>query len=220
MLVLLSLENSSFAQDCSSLKATYSSIESRCTATGIIGINATGGSSNYNYKVVGPVTTSFTSANSITGLSAGNYAVFVHDITTGCTIEKDSIKVGGSYSDPRFLLTKSDVTCMNGHDGTVSVSNPQFGRSPFIYTIMAPSPSGIGTSNASGVFTNLVSGEYLIQLKDSCGGQQTRRITVLNYTWWITTATIAKVGCDSAGATVTVTDSKGNVNSRNRLLRI
>src|SRR5215831_15643719 len=93
VLILSFVGTSSIAQDCSNLKATYSSIESRCTATGIIGINATGGSGNYNYKVIGPVTTSFTSTNSITGLSAGNYAVFVHDITTGCTIEKDSINI-------------------------------------------------------------------------------------------------------------------------------
>jgi len=104
MQILTLITTPALAQDCSTLHATYSASESRCTATGIIGISATGGSGSYNYKVAGPVTTSFTSSNVITGLSAGNYAVFVQDINTGCTIEKDSLTVAGSYNDPRLSL--------------------------------------------------------------------------------------------------------------------
>lgn len=203
------------AQDCSTLNFTVTTKESRCIATGSIKVNITGGSGSYNIKVTGPVSTAYTSSTSITGLSAGTYVVSVKDINTGCVTDKYNVIVPGTYADPRFVLTKTDVTCMNGTDGTVSVANQLFGRSPFTYTIVAPSPSGVGTTNTTGYFTNLVAGEYAIQLKDSCGGQQTRRITILNYQWWIDGVTIAKVGCDSAQVTVKLKDSKGNTTGFN-----
>src|SRR6478672_2456541 len=157
------------AQTCSGLQASCITSESRCMATGTITVHTTGGSGNFNYKAVGPITTTFTSSNIITGLPAGTYTVVVRDITNSCQIEKDSIVVSGTYSDPRFVLTGTDVTCA-GNDGTISVNNQQFGRSPFSYTIVAPSPSKVGTTNTTGYFTNLIAGEYAVQLKDSCGG--------------------------------------------------
>lgn len=198
------------AQDCSTLNFSVTTKESRCIATGSIKVNITGGSGSFNIKVTGPVSTAYTSSTNITGLSAGSYTVSVKDINTNCVIDKYNVIVPGTYGDPRFTLTKTDVTCMNGTDGSVSVANLQYGRSPFTYTIVAPSPSGVGTTNTTGHFTNLVAGEYAIQLKDSCGGQQTRRVTILNYQWWIDGVTIAKVGCDSAQVTVKIKDSKGN----------
>lgn len=201
------------AQDCTTLNFTVTTKESRCMATGSIKVNITGGSGSYNIKVTGPITTAYTSSTNITGLSAGSYVVSVKDINTGCVTDKYDVIVPGSYAEPRFVLTKTDVTCMNGTDGTVTVSNQLGGRSPFVYSIVAPSPSGVGTTNSTGHFTNLIAGEYAIQLKDSCGGQQTRRITILNYQWWIDGITVAKIGCDSAQVTIKIKDSKGNTSN-------
>lgn len=145
------------AQTCIGLRFNCIVFESRCTATGVIIVRARGGSGNYNYKAIGPVTTSFTSSRVITGLRPGAYKVIVQDIIRGCQIAKDSIIVGGTYSDPRFILTKTDVTCA-GNDGTISVANRQFGRAPFSYTIVAPSPIGVGTTNTTGEFSNLIAG--------------------------------------------------------------
>jgi type IX secretion system substrate protein len=200
------------AQDCSTFTATVTTTESRCTATGTISIDATGGSGNYNYKAVGPVTTTFTSSNVITGLPAGTYTVTVKDISTGCIYTEAAAVVPGTYSDPRFGLTSTDVTCTNGNDGTITVIGQGFGRSPFTYTIVAPSTSNLGVSNSTGVFTNLVAGDYSIQLRDSCGGMQTRIVGILNYSWAFDGVTITKAGCDSADVTVTVKDNKGRTN--------
>ncbi|HUQ97019.1 MAG TPA: hypothetical protein VM010_05090, partial [Chitinophagaceae bacterium] len=132
-----------FSQTCTGLSISYSTSESRCMATGTITVQASGGSGNYNYKVTGPVTTSFTSSNIITGLQPGVYKLLVRDLTKNCQVERDSVVVGGTYSDPRFLVTKTDVTCA-GNDGTITVGSQQFGRSPFLYTIVAPSPLAVG----------------------------------------------------------------------------
>jgi hypothetical protein len=199
-------------QDCSTLSFTYATSESRCVATGSITVNVSGGSGDYNYKAIGPVTTPVTSSNIITGLAPGYYGVLVTDLSTGCTKQIDSIYVAGSYSDPRFQLIKTDASCL-GNDGTISVANQQFGRSPFTYTIIAPSPSNVGTSNSTGSFSGLIPGEYLIQLQDSCGGIQVRRITIENYNWWFDSVSVVRNGCDMADVFIRIRDNKGNINT-------
>ena len=210
--VLLFLSIYAKAQDCTSLSFTYTSQESRCVATGSIIVNVTGGSGDYNFKATGPVITSLTSSNVITGLAPGYYKVMVKDLATGCIKEKDSIYVSGSYKDPRFQLIKTDVSCA-GNDGTISIPGQQFGRSPFSYTIISPSPSKIGETNSSGSFSGLIAGEYVIQLKDSCGGIQVRRITIENYSWWIEYLSVVRNGCDMADLFIRLRDNKGNSNT-------
>ena len=200
------------AQTCDALTVTYTTSESRCMATGTITVKASGGSGNYNYKAIGPVTTNFTSSNSITGLQPGIYTVVVRDITRNCQLEKENVVVSGTYSDPRFLLIKTDVTCA-GNDGTISVTGQQYGRSPFSYTIVAPSPSRVGTSNTTGYFTNLVAGEYAVQLRDSCGGIQVRRITLQDYSWWFDGVTVTKTDCNNATALIRLKNNKGELNT-------
>ncbi|HEY0066418.1 MAG TPA: T9SS type A sorting domain-containing protein [Flavisolibacter sp.] len=200
------------AQDCSSLQFTFTSTESRCMATGSISVQATGGSGSYNYKVTGPVTKAFTSSSQITGLQAGYYQVTVKDVNTGCTVVQDSVHVPGTYQDPRFQLDKINVSCA-GNDGSISVISQQYGRQPFSYSIIAPSPSGVGTTSATGSFSGLSAGEYFVQLTDSCGGIQVRRITIESYSWWFDTVSVVKVGCDSADVFIRLRDNRGNLNT-------
>lgn len=210
--LLLLLFDQVHGQDCSTLSFTYTTSESRCVATGSITVNAAGGSGNYNYKAIGPITTPVTSSNVITGLAPGTYSVIVTDLNTGCTKQQDNIIVTGSYSDPRFQLTKMDATCA-GNDGIISTLNQQFGRSPFTYTIIAPSPSNVGATNSTGNFTGLTPGEYVVQLKDSCGGIQVRRITIENYSWWFDSVSVVRNGCSDVDVYIRVKDNKGNVNT-------
>lgn len=201
------------SQDCSLLVATYTTYESRCAATGSIKVVAGGGSGSYKYKMTGPVNTNFTSADSITGLAAGTYILTVNDIATNCNRVITNVIIPGTYEDPRFTLTKTDVTCDNSSNGSITVSDQLFGRAPFLYTIVAPSPMGIGTSNATGVFPNLSAGTFSIRLSDSCGGIQTRQITIVNYTWWIQSFSFTKIACDTATGSIVVKDSKGNIST-------
>jgi hypothetical protein len=197
------------AQNCNNVTAVYAITESRCAATGSVQITASGGSGNYLYRVVGPVTTNFSTSNIITGLSAGRYLAIVKDLTANCIYQKDSVTVSGNYQAPSFLMSKTDVTCINGNDGTINVYNQQNGRGPFMYTIISPSASNVGIQNASGSFTGLLYGNYNIRLTDSCGAIQTRSMTIANYDWWIDTASVSRL-CDSALAAIKLKDSKGN----------
>ncbi|HVG16347.1 MAG TPA: T9SS type A sorting domain-containing protein [Chitinophagaceae bacterium] len=206
------LTNTAKAQNCSSISITTTSSESRCISTGSINIRATGGSGNYNYKAEGPVVTPFTSSNVITGLEPGTYKVIVKDVAEDCEVSITNVVVSGSYQDPRFQLLKTNVSCA-GNDGTISIDNFQYGRSPFTYTIIAPSPSHVGLTNTSGSFNNLLPGEYAVQLRDSCGGIQVRRVTIENYSWWFDKVALTKTSCTSLNAVITLKDSWGNYNN-------
>jgi hypothetical protein len=201
------------AQECASLTAQITPYESRCAATGAIKISAGGGSGSYKYKVTGPVNIDFTSADSITGLSSGIYTVIVNDIVSNCTYTQLNVIVPGSYKDPRFTLNTFDVTCDNGNNGSVSLNSQTFGRGPFMYSIVAPSPMGVGVTNNTGTFNSLIGGIYTIKLTDSCGGIQTRLVTINNYTWKIDSFSFKKISCDTAQGVITVSDSKGNIST-------
>ncbi len=205
--------HSGFSQVCTGFTATYVAGESRCTATGTLQINATGGSGSYNYQLKGTSTSDFTSSSLITGLAPGTYSVIVNDIINNCSFEIDNIVITGTYTDPRFGLTETDVTCMNGNDGTITVAASTGGRAPFSYSIVAPSASGIGTTNSTGTFTGLIPGSYSVQMTDSCGGIQTRNISIQNYNWSISSAVVTNISCTNYHAQIGLTDSKGNTNS-------
>ena len=201
------------AQPCPSLKATFQTYESRCAATGAIKVFSSGGSGNYKYKVTGPVITNFTTTDSITGLAAGSYTVEVVDVSTNCKFTVNNVIVGGDYSDPRFVLKTGSVSCDNGTNGSITVDDLDKGRAPYTFSIVAPSPMGIGTSNGTGIFTGLIAGDYSIRLTDSCGGIQTRTVSIENYTWWINSYSFTKFSCDSAYGFIKVIDSRGNVST-------
>jgi hypothetical protein len=200
----------SFAQ-CS-FSATVSAKESRCAATGVITIQTTGGSGNFNYKITGPIPETVTSSNIITGLPPGTYTVQVTDLVENCSITKTNVIVAGNYQDPRFQIVATDINCTNTTTGSLTAINVQYGRPILTYQIVAPSPAGVGTTNTTGFFNNLPAGTYSVRLTDSCGGIQTRLAVIENYNWWISQSTVTKFGCDDADAVITITDSKGNTN--------
>lgn len=206
---LMFLSQQGNAQPCRPLVINYSSTESRCAATGSIQVNAAGGSGNFMYRVSGVLNTNFSTNSLITGLPAGKYLVIIKDLITGCVYQNDSVAVAGDYKDPRFLMSKTDVTCINGSDGTITVYNQEFGRSPITYTIVAPSASNIGVQNTTGLFTGLLFGNYMIRLTDSCGGIQNRSMLIANYDWSINSYSVSRL-CDSAVITINLKDSKGN----------
>lgn len=213
LLLVVALTVQGLAQDCSGLSFSCTTTESECVSTGSITVTVSGGVGPFNFRVEGPTNKSYTSSNVITGLRPGAYKVFVQDVgNSGCVVEQSNIIVAGSYTDPNFFLSKTDVTC-DGDDGEIHLASVTGGRPPFTYTIMPLSASGVGASNATGSFTNLIPGDYHIQLEDACGNLQTRTVTILNFSWSFDKVTVTRVGCDSADAFIHLKDNKGNTNS-------
>jgi Secretion system C-terminal sorting domain/SprB repeat len=196
---------------CNAINASIFTSESRCKATGVVTIFAFGGSGQYNYRVRGPVNTSYTSSIIISGLQAGTYFVDVRDIVSNCVKTFNNVVVSGTYIDPRFSLTATNVTCKNASDGSLTVNSQTGGRGPFIFRIVnAPAPGLIGVSNSTGSFSNLPAGDYSVQMEDSCSNIQTRRVTILPYDWWINTSGGTLTNCGVASLFVNLRDNKGN----------
>ena len=74
-------------------------------------------------------------------------------------------------------------------------------------------PWALATSNSTGTFTGLIPGSYAVEMTDSCGGIQTRNISIQNYTWSIASAPVSLISCTSFQATINLSDSKGNTNA-------
>jgi hypothetical protein len=203
-----------FAQ-CGSLSASVSSNESRCVATGSIVINASGGVAPETYQYLisdGPVTTTYSSISTFSGLPPGTYTIIIKDVTANCTISDSNIIVTGNYAPPSIFYNSSTPTCMNGSNGTIFVTNQSGGRAPFSYQIIAPSPSQVGAISDSGTFTGLIPGLYYIQMTDSCGGIQTRTQLINNYTWSILNTSYVTNNCQDISANVFLTNSN-SINS-------
>lgn len=206
----LTAQNGNSGNCGNTVNLTIFSVESRCKATGVITIFASGGSGQYNYRVRGPVNTPYTSSIVITGLMAGSYDVEVRDLGLNCVKVQRNVVVPGTYVDPRFSLLTTNVSCKNASNGSVAVTGLTGGRSPYTFTITAaPVPALIGTNNSTGAFNNLPAGDYSIQMEDSCSGLQTRRATIMPYDWWIQASGGILTGCGTAELFLNLKDNRG-----------
>lgn len=157
----------------SQVTLTGSTTESRCTSTGTISINASGGSTPYIYKIVaGPQLRPGQLGNVFSNLPAGVYTITVIDnLNDSSSI---TLTINGNYIPPTISMTGKTETCL-GNDGEiyVAVSN---GRTPFTYEITSPISVGPQTSDT---FKNLSAGNYLVRVTDSCGNFTTQPFNLL-----------------------------------------
>ncbi len=117
--------------------------------------NMSGGTPPYTYSLDN---TNFVSDTSFSGLEAGNYTIFVTD-ANGCAMQK-TISVG----QPELMtadLSRTNVTCYENTDGTITVSNAQGGSGNFKYSL-----DGLNWQS-SNVFTDLAHGTYTVYIQDS-----------------------------------------------------
>jgi len=200
-------------QDCSGLTISTTSTEATCAANGSITVTVTGGVGSFNYRVEGPISTGFSNAAVISALPAGTYRVFVQDVGNGgCIVEQPNVVVPGNWTPQTFSLSKTDPGCSNA-DGVIRVMAASGGRPPYTYTIVAPSASRVGATSSSGVFNNLVPGNYRIQSRDACNNLVTLIIDILEFNWNFNSVAVSRSVCDSADAVVTLIDNKGNTNA-------
>ncbi len=95
-----------------------------------------------------------------TGLSAGLYSVSVTD-SNGCMIS-GSVTIGQPASEMTLSITKTDVRCQGGSDGSATAL-PSNGTSPYSYSW---STSPVQTTDSAG---GLAAGSYEVTVTDSNG---------------------------------------------------
>ncbi|MFT7113890.1 MAG: hypothetical protein ACI8P7_000670, partial [Candidatus Azotimanducaceae bacterium] len=126
-------------------------------AEGEIEANSTGGIGNIEYSIddIG-----YKSNNVFTGLSAGDYMVYVRD-GNGC---KDSLEATVNNSNTSLnvqAVKDQNITCNDDNDGMITATAGG-GTGAYNYSIV-----GDPNSNSDGIFTSLPSGCYVIRVEDN-----------------------------------------------------
>ncbi len=124
--------------------------------TGIIKANATGGTPPYLYRL-GSVG-GFSTANIFIGLRIGSYRVYVQD-ANGCNFNSGAII--SQPTDVSLTFTKTDLTCINKNDGTITLTGVG-GTPPYKFRL-----GTVGTFATANHFTNLRPGSYRAYIQDS-----------------------------------------------------
>ncbi|MBL7969699.1 MAG: gliding motility-associated C-terminal domain-containing protein [Prolixibacteraceae bacterium] len=119
---------------------------------------ASGGSGVYEFSADG---TTWVKTNTITNLLPGNYLVKMRDaITTACVIDLATLTI----SEPLKLnadLTASMVTCYQGTDGQIVISNATGGSGLYEYSVDGT------TWTSTTTLGNLPKGTYTVRIRDA-----------------------------------------------------
>ncbi|MDP2386708.1 MAG: PKD domain-containing protein [Bacteroidota bacterium] len=138
-------------------------------ANGVITVGAvTGGTSAFQYSIDGGTT--YQASTSFNSLLPATYTVTVKD-ANNCLVT-NTITVGNVGAPTVVLTAQTNVSCNGGSDGTATFTAAG-GAGGFTYTL------NTGTSNLTGIFTNLALGTYTVTVIDAatCSATQTVSIT-------------------------------------------
>lgn len=193
------------------LKATITALPTCIDGDGTLTLFASGGSGSYEYSIDSGT---YQASANFTNIFAGTHTVTVRDITTNCT-KFISVILAAATPITGFVLSKTDVTCNGGNDGsiTATMNTPAVGVNDNpIYTY---SIDGGATTQTSTVFSGLIAGTYTIDVTSGRGCEATQTITV-NEPAIITVPapTVSQYGCNTGSnatnyATITVTGVTG-----------
>ncbi|MCG8583066.1 MAG: SprB repeat-containing protein, partial [Bacteroidales bacterium] len=141
------------------------------TENGQIDINVSGGVGPYTFDwtpISGNAAKIIAGAQNQSGLSAGEYRVRVTDsrTPTACWVEQ-TIFVNTEV-DVQVNANLSDVSCYNGNDGSITLSQVTGGSGTYGYVWSGPGGSAIvqGQRNQAG----LIAGEYRVIVSDVASG--------------------------------------------------
>ncbi|MFN8323548.1 MAG: choice-of-anchor Q domain-containing protein [Chitinophagales bacterium] len=136
------------------LDFTTTQVNACGATTGSITVNATGGTSPYQYASDGATFTAQNNPYTFSGLTAGTYNVMVKD-ANGCTTEKQVV-VGVVTTS----VVPANVTTAGGNDGSITLT-VEGGTAPYTYAW----GDGPTTQNR----TDLTAGSYTVTITDAGG---------------------------------------------------
>ncbi len=167
-------------------------------------LNPTGGWGNYEFALND---TNWQTDGKFTGLSAGNYDVWIRDADVpDCKIMLKNIVI----TKPEPLLatiSKTDVTCFAGNDGTITVADPKNGSGVYEYSL-----DGTDWQTAT-IFPDLSAGSYTVLIRDASAPECMATIGTLTLTEperLQATISYTNITCYGANdGTITINDAKG-----------
>lgn len=187
-------------------------------ADGTITVTASGGSGNYNYRLLTPALVLITgpqASNVFTGVAAGSYIVRVTDTTTNCTFD---IPVSITVPlNPIFTLASTPPTCTTATDASITVTLGAGNVDPtYTYEITAPIVRAPQTSNVfTGLSASTLGTTYTVRVISGRGCRTPQDITIIAPSTVVATATLPSpvFACNASNVlgqtTVTVTGNGG-----------
>lgn len=199
------------------LRVAISVVPTCINADGEVTLTASGGTipANYQYSKDG---STYGTTNVFTGLapSATPYMFWVKDTATSCT-KSVTVVIEIPNQTINFSLSKTDVTCKGGNDGTITVdlttSTSTVNNNPIYTYDITPKPSGY--VQAGTVFSNLTAGYYTVTVTSGRGCEATNTITIDEPAIITVPApTVVQYACNAGSnttnyATITVTGVTG-----------
>jgi large repetitive protein len=176
------------------------SISANCgVSNGTIVATGSFGSAPYTYSVDGTV---FQSSNTFSNLAAGFYTITVKD-DRGCT-STTTITIN-NIGGPSFTQVISPATCGNSN-GSISITATG-GTPSYSYS----NDGGLNFST-NAIFSNLLSGTYLLAIKDANNCIVTKSVFVgASLGPQTLTATVANASCGLPNGSVTLTATGGTL---------
>lgn len=180
--LLVGCSQGMFAQ-LSNFSLTVTKTNETCTANGSLTFNVSGTTAGstilYSIYRLPDVTTPIAvlSANTFTGLVAGNYRVVATQSLGGESgTQSQDITIFNQITLLTYQLVKANVVC--GLDGSITV-NTTNGTAVSYEIFAGPVIRPLQTSN---VFTGLPSGQYSVRVFDACGEGVVQAVTVSDST--------------------------------------
>ena len=162
---------------------------------GTITANGSGGAAPLEYSINGTV---YVSSNVFTGLTPGNYSVYVRDANK--CFSSITVTIANT-SLPKVTAYTIAASC-NNNDGTL-VAEATGGQAPYTFSING------SAYQSSSSFSDLPAGFYTVYLKDARGCISTTGITITNATGPLVTPVAVAATCGNASGNITVTVSGG-----------
>lgn len=191
-----SVENSVTISQPAPLEVSVTATNGDCSNGNMGSATATpsGGTAPYTYfwDLPTPQTTA-----TATGLNAGTYTVIVTDANSCVIAGNVTIEMS---NDLNINITKTDVSCVNGNDGTAQ-SSVNGGTTPFTYA---------WSNNATTAdLMNLSAGTYTLTVTDGNGCSGTSSVTIASPDAIQITVNILDASCNGLGGRATASANGG-----------
>ncbi len=177
--------------------------DGKITVTGAIG-----GSKNYQYRLNEG---NWQPSGVFSGLAPGTYEVWMGDAdAVDCKISLGEF----TFVYPPQLMADvatSTITCYGANDGKITVTNPQNGLAPYLFTVTNIA-GGFSGNNNNGLFTGLGKGDYLVKMRDAKGCEQELGIyTIVEPERLTATVEHTDETCKGTDASITIFNPQNSV---------
>ncbi len=182
------------------ITAAYSSTNASCgNADGTLTINAIGGSGTLYFSIDNGA--SFQTTSTFSFLTAGSYTIIIKDVN-GCEISLPTA-VNNNAAPSIQSNPFTNITCNGAGDGTITI-NASGGIGILLYSI----DNGVTTQN-NGIFTNLTSGIYNIEVTDVNGCSATSTVTITEPQLLTASAATVTSTCSQNNGSLTISTNGG-----------